>query len=328
MAVTIKDIAKKLNISYATVSRALRDSPEISQDTKEKVKKAAKEMNYQPNAIARGLVTKKTKTIGLILPDITNPFYPQVARGVEETANQEGYSVFLCNSNYENEKEKAYIDLLISKKVDGIILAPIGEESLKWNHREIPIVIIGRKNVCPQENFVVIDDKKGGYLATEHLIKNGHSKIMFIGGKEKVESNKERLEGYKLALNKNGIQLDANLIRNDHFKRESGHILMKKALQEGIAATAVFAGNDLLALGVLQAIYEYGLKVPQDIAVVGFDNIPTAELPEISLTTIAQPKYKMGVLATQMLLAKIKNPTHRCESIILTPELIVRKTSI
>lgn len=327
MATTLKDIARELNISYSTVSKALSDSPEISDNTKEKVRNAAKKMNYKPNQIARGLVMKETKTIGLIIPDITNPFYPEIAWGVEETASKEGYSIFLCNSNWENEKEREYINLLIGKKVDGIILAPIGEKSLNLDDIELPIITVGIKDKYNGKNFVVIDDKRGGYLATQHLIKFGHKKIMFIGGKENVESNKERFEGYKLALSTYGFQFDKTLVKNGNFKRESGYILMKQVLMEGIRPTGVFAGNDLLALGVMQAIIECGFKIPEDISIVGFDDISFAQLPEISLTTIAQPKYEMGKLAFKMLLQKIKNPLTEGSNIILTPEIVVRKTS-
>lgn len=328
MATTIKDIAKKLNISYSTVSKGLNDSSEISESTKKKIRKAAKELNYTPNAIAQGLVTKRTKTIGLIIPDITNPFYPEIAMGIEETASLNGYSVILCNSNWNNQKERDYLDLLIGKKVDGIILAPIGEENLELNEFELPIVMVGKRNGYSTKSYVVVDDKRGGFLATEHLIKIGRKKIMFIGGKENVQSNKERLEGYMKALDRYGIPIDEGLIRSGNFKIESGYILMKEALKNGAICDAVFAGNDMLALGAIQAIQERNIKVPDKIAVVGFDDISFAKLPEISLTTVAQPKYEMGILAAKMLLDKIDNTKKKIESIILPPELVVRNTSI
>jgi LacI family transcriptional regulator len=328
MAVTIKDIAKELNISFASVSKALSDSSEISKATKERVKDKAIEMHYRPNAIARGLVTKQTKTLGLIIPDITNPFFAEIAKSVEETANVEGFSVFLCNSNWDNNKEKEYINLLISKKVDGILLAPIGDGNLQMDNIELPVIIIGTRKQYNGRNFVVVDDKKGGYIATEHLIKNGNKKVMFIGGKENVQSNKERSDGYKTAMNDYGLAIDTGLIRNGNFKRESGYVLMKKALLDGIRPDSVFAGNDMLALGVIQAIYEFNLKIPEDIAIVGFDDIPFADLPEVSLTTVAQPKNKMGMLAVDLLLQKIKRPDDEASSIILIPQLIIRKTSL
>lgn len=327
MAVTLKDIAKKLGISYATVSKALSGASDISEETKIKVRKVAAEMNYKPNEIARCLVKKQTRTIGLLIPDITNPFYAEIAMAIEETVNKEGYSVFLCNSNWKHSKENEYIGLLTSKMVDGIVIAPTGMENLSIENIKIPIVTVGTKKSYNGENYVVIDDEKGGYLAVKHLIEKGRRKIMFIGGSENIVSNKERLEGYNKALEENGIVLDRSLIRGGNFKWESGYSLVKTALNEGIVPDGIFGGNDILALGALQAVVEFGLKVPKDIAIVGFDDIPFAKLPEISLTTILQPTYEMGQIAANMLLRKIKNSNEICENIILTPELLVRRTS-
>ncbi|MCY6482913.1 LacI family DNA-binding transcriptional regulator [Clostridium aestuarii] len=325
MSTTIKDIAKELNISIATVSKALNDSYDISDKTKDKVRKTAKKMNYKPNAIAQGLVTNKTNTIGLIIPDITNPFYPEIARGVEEKLNEHGYNVFLCNSNWEVKREKKYIDLLISKQVDGIILAHSGMKSWSLENIDIPIVSVATKSGYKEENFVVIDDKKGGYLATKHLLENAYKKIMFIGGQNSIETNRMRLEGYKLALTEEGIELDETLIKNGDFTRESGYTLIKNSLKKGIIPTGVFAGTDMLALGVMQAVREYGLNIPEDIGVIGFDDISFAQLPEISLTTIAQPKYNMGVIAAKTILDKINNK--EVDNTVLNPELILRKTT-
>lgn len=325
MSTTIKDIAKKLNISIATVSKALNDSYDISDKTKKRVRETAKKMNYKPNAIAKGLVTSKTNTIGLIIPDITNPFYPEIARGVEEKLNEYAYNVFLCNSNWEIKKEKKYIDLLIGKQVDGIILAHSGMKSGSLDNVDIPIVSIATKSGYKEENFVVIDDKKGGYLATKHLLDSGYTKIMFIGGQNSIETNRMRLEGYKLALKEANIELDEKLIKNGDFTRKSGYELLKNSLNEGTIPTGVFAGTDMLALGVIEAIREHGLSIPKDVGVVGFDDISFAQLPEISLTTVAQPKYNMGVIAAKTILDKINNLD--VENTILNPKLIVRNTT-
>lgn len=327
MAVTIKDIAKKLNISYATVSKALSDADDISEKTKEIVKKTAIELNYKPNYIARGLVKNETKTIGLIVPDITNPFYSEIALAIEETVNKDGYSVFLCNSNWKHHKEIEYMNLLISKKVDGMIIAPTGVNGLGINNIGVPMVTVGTKRSYCGENYVVIDDEKGGYMAVKHLLESGKRKIMFVGGKLSVQSNKERLEGYKKALIESGIKVESKYIRSGNFKTESGYVITKNALNEGIIPDGIFAGNDLLALGALRAAIEFGLKVPEEIGIVGFDDISFAGLPEIGLTTVAQPKYKMGKLAADMLLNRLKNPDAVYENIVLNPRLVIRKTS-
>ncbi|MCY6957302.1 LacI family DNA-binding transcriptional regulator [Clostridium brassicae] len=325
MSTTIKDIARKLNISIATVSKALNDSYDISDKTKKRVREAAKEMNYKPNAIAQGLVTNKTNTIGLIIPDITNPFYPEIARGVEEELNKYGYNIFLCNSNWEIKKEEKYIDLLVSKQVEGIILAHSGVKNGSLENIDIPIVSVATKSGYKGENFVVIDDKKGGYLATKHLLDSGYKSIMFIGGQNTIETNRMRFEGYKQALMEQGIQLDERLIKNGDFTKESGYVLVKNSLKEGIIPTGIFGGTDMLALGVMQAVRECGLNIPEDIGIVGFDDISFSQLPEISLTTIAQPKYDMGVISAKTLLDKINKS--KGKDTILNPKLIIRKTT-
>lgn len=328
MAATIKDIAKILNVTNATVSKALNDRKDISEEMKIRVRKVAKELNYKPNILARGLVKNESKTIGLIIPDITNPFYPEIAQGIEETINNDDYSLILCNSNWDKTKENNHINLLIGKKVDGLIIAPIGIEQADVVEVDFPIVTVGNKNKTIEENYVVIDDEKGGYIATSHLIENGCRNVLFVGGQENVLSNKDRLRGYKRALLENNMEVKENNIYSNNFKRESGYIIFKKIISANEIPDGVFAGNDILALGVMQAIRESGLRIPEDIKIVGFDDIIYSQYPEIALTTIVQPKYEMGVLAAKLLLSKIKNPKLKIENIILEPKIVIRKTSI
>ncbi len=328
---TIKDVAKNAGVSYATVSRALNNHPEINEETRKKIFKIAAEMGYQPNAIAQGLVKKETKTIGLLIPDITNPFFPEVARGVEDAANMEGYSVFLCNTNWSEEQEEKYLEVLMKKQVDGIIIGPSSERLShikKVFHSGIkPTVFISRISYF-NSTSILIDNINGARVAVEHLIDKGHRKIAFIGGLKDAFSNQDRLLGYKNALEINGIPINKDYILNGDFKRESGHYTTKKMLQLVPRPTAVFAANDLLALGAIQAIKEEGLTIPGDIAVVGFDDIGFAALPEIDLTTIAQPKYDMGKLAFLTLLDQMKGGDSVInKKILLNPELIVRGSS-
>lgn len=327
VAATIKDIAKILNVTCATVSKALSNQEDISAEMKSKVRKVAEELHYRPNILARGLVKNESKTIGLIIPDITNPFYPEIAQGIEETINEEGYSLILCNSNWDKDKENNHISLLIGKKVDGLIIAPIGIEQADAVKVDFPIITVGNKNSITEENYVVIDDEKGGYIATSHLIENGCRSILFIGGQENVLSNKDRLRGYKKALSDNNIEIQESNIYSRNFKRESGYMTLKEIMQSQKMPDGIFAGNDILALGIIQAITESGFKIPEDIKVVGFDDIIYMQLPEISLTTIIQPKYEMGVLAAKMLLSKIKNPNVKIDNIILEPHIAIRRTS-
>lgn len=332
MAVTIKDIAKKLGISYATVSRALNNHPEVSAETRKMILKTAEEMGYKPNAIARGLVMRQTTTLGLVIPDITNPFFPEVARGVEDAASEGGYNVFLCNTNWDPAKERTLIQLLEEKRVDGLLVAPVTHDLsyLKQvEERGTPVIVLGRTSETVDLNYVVIDNVKGGLLAVEHLIKQGHVNIAFVGGLETDVSNQERLEGYQLALLKKEIPVKQEYIIHDSFKQESGYESARKLLDLPNRPSAIFAANDVLALGTTRAVEEAGMKVPGDIAVVGFDDIPFASYAEVQLTSISQPKYIMGEMAAKVLIEEIKGINRGGKKhIVLQPELVVRRSSL
>lgn len=330
MAATIKDIAKKANVSYGTVSRALNNKYGVKKETRERVLALAVKMGYSPNAIARGLVKKTTHSIGLVIPDILNPFYPDVARGIEDKALENGYSVFFCNTNHDKKREIQSLKLLVEKRVDGIILAPGLEDPDVPNvliHGDIPIVHICRRYTEPDKSFVVIDDERGGFLATKHLIEQGYKKIGFIGAKDQALHLDERYEGYKQAFQKFGLQLDERYVFSSDFKRQTGYRIVRRMLADGDYPRAIFAENDLLALGVIQGIREAGLSIPGDIAVVGFDDIPFASFPEVQLTTICQPKHEMGEIAVSILLEQMSGLNPQPRKVILEPRLIVRKSS-
>ncbi|WP_125154313.1 LacI family DNA-binding transcriptional regulator [Clostridium rectalis] len=327
MATTLKHIAEKLNISVAAVSKALNNSSDISEKTKRLVCETAKAMNYTPNAIARGLVTNKTNTIGIIIPDITNPFYPEIELGIEDTVSKKGYNVFLCNSNGKVKREEEYMRLLISKKVDGIIWAPVGGENTELiNNIEIPLVTLCIKSGYENENFIGIDDFQGGYIATKHLLANGYKNILYIGDKNNIKSTKERLNGYKKALNEFNIEIKDELIVGGSFTRESGYEITKEIFTNYKDIDGIFAVNDLIALGAMQALRELGFKIPDEVGIVGFDDISFAKLEEISLTSVIQPKYNMGTLAADMILRKIENNDKFCENVTLQPKLAIRST--
>jgi LacI family transcriptional regulator len=331
MALTIKDVAKEAGVSYATVSRALNNHPEVNEDTKRRIFKIAAEMGYQPNAIAQGLVKKETKTIGLLIPDITNPFFPEVALGIEEAANEAGYTIFLCNTNWNEEREENYLNVLLQKQVDGLIIAPSSENLAhlkKVLDLGVNIIFISYMIRHPNSTSIIIDNICGAQMAVEHLVKKGHKRIAFIGGFQDISASNERLKGYKYALKQNNIEINKAYIKNGDFKRETGHIMMHNLININKKPTAVFAANDLLALGAIQAIKEEGLSVPSDIAVVGFDDIEFASLPEIQLTTVAQPKYEMGKLAFETLIKQLKGEGNKIgKKILLDPELIIRGTT-
>lgn len=329
MQVTIKDIAKKTGVSYATVSRALNGMPGVKEDTRQLVLEEANKMGYQPNAIARGLVLRHTHTLALVIPDITNPFFPEIARGAEDAAAVLGYNIFLCNTNWEVEKEKLYLKTLQEKRVDGIILHPaFGIEEEHYNNFNIPVVLLNRIPSIGNYSSIEVDNVRGGFLATKHLIDAGYKKLAFIGGNENSFSDSERKEGFKLALNKYKLKMEDCLIINGSFNSKSGYDIMLRLIESGNIPDAVFAGNDVIALGVLDCAQKHGLRVPEDIGIIGFDDIPYANLPQIQLTTVAQPKYQMGKYAIEMLIRELRDKQKpEIKRTILEPELKVRSTT-
>jgi LacI family transcriptional regulator len=329
MSVTIKDIAREANISYSTVSRALAGHPQINAEVRNKIVKIAKDMGYTPNALAKGLVTKSTNTIGLILPDITNPFFPEVAQGVEDCANRHGYQVFLCNSNWSVKREKEYLYKLYSSRVDGIVISPASDEltHIVDSQFQVPTVLAAQKPQGIAYNYVTVDDFKSACIAVEYLIKLGHRKIAYIGGLLNTNSGIERFQGYKNTLEKNNIPIIPNYIMHGEYTQASGYQLAKNMLLNHELPTAIVAGNDITALGIIQAIEEYGLNVPKDISVIGFDDISFASLDKIQLTTVYLPKYTIGEKSVELLIKKIQNPSDKFgEARILEQKLMVRKT--
>ncbi|MFW6381090.1 MAG: LacI family DNA-binding transcriptional regulator [Bacillota bacterium] len=332
MALTIKDVAEKAGVSYATVSRALNNHPEVNEKTRKRILEIAQDMGYQPNAIAQGLVKSETRTIGLLIPDITNPFFPEVARGVEEAAEKAGYSIFLCNTNWNSERESKYINVLLQKQVDGVIIAPSSESPAhlqKLMESNTKTVFVSRIIRQLNTTSIIIDNVSGAVMAMEHLLQEGHKRIGFISGPLDISANKDRLRGYREALESNGIEIDDVLIKEGDFKRESGHFLMHDLLALEEKPTAIFAANDLLALGAIRAIREEGYQIPEEVAVVGFDDIEFASLPEIQLSTVSQPKYDLGKLAFEVLCDQIKGgDSYKAgRKILLDPELKIRRTS-
>ena len=331
MPKTIKDIAEQTGFSYATVSRALNNKYGVKPDTRKRILAAARASGYTPNGIARGLVQKRTHSIGLIIPDISNPFFPEVARGVEDGAKQKGYNVFLCNTNYESAQEVHYLQLLVEKRVDGIILTSGFHEPAPRDsgpRGSIPIVSLCTRSENVQNSFVVIDNERGGFIATKHLIEQGFATIGFIGDKGDGYAEGQRYRGYRQAMQKFNLPVEERFVVAGDLKMETGHQIIKRIIAAQDYPQAFFVENDLMALGVIQGIKESGLQVPDDIAVVGFDDITFAAFPEIGLTTVRQPKYEMGKLAADILLDLVMNGTQVHKRYVLEPELIIRTSSV
>ena len=330
--VTIRDVAKAAGVSTATVSRALNEAELVTEATRRKVLEAIERLGYRPNAVARGLTTKKTKTIGLIVSDIMNPFYPEVARGVEDVTSTYGYSIILCNTDRNPKKEAAYINLLIEKRVEGIVFASLPTDRTLLVNLErsgIPWVSAGNAIANMEQDCVVVDNVLGAYQAIQHLIGLGHKRIGHITGPLHEPVTQERIEGFRRAAANYGLDPDELPVIEADYRQVGGYAAALKMLALTPPVTAIFAGNDLMAIGALEAAHERGLKVPEDLAIVGFDDIPIAALHTIQLTTVAQPKAEIGSLAARMLLDKIERLStgeNHPNKVVLVPKLIVRRT--
>lgn len=332
--VTIKDIAHIANVSHTTVSRALNDKSRIRNETKEKILAIVRELNYQPNFIARSLVMRRTKTLGLVITTIANPFYTELALGIESTARSLGYNIILSFTHSDLSIESGSINMLRSKGVDGIIFssAHIDDPNIvKLAEEEFPMVLVNRRTYHPtvkeKVDYVGVDNILGGYLAVEHLIKLGHRKIGVIGGSSESSVGFERLEGGKKALEAYGLEPMTNYFLEGDFLKESGYRGGMQFLKMDLPPSAIFATNDYMALGLYQAVIEKGLKVPEDIAIIGFNDIEFTAMKGVELTTIAQKKYEMGTIAVRALVERIEGKkTGSTMEIFLEPELIIRKS--
>jgi len=330
---TINDIAKEAGVAKSTVSKVLNEQGGVSQKTREKVLKAIKRLNYHPSMIARSLKSRKTKAVGLILPNIINPFFPTILKGVEDTAIENGYVVVFCDSDDRKEKESLYFQIFENRWVDGIIFSGItGDEEEERYIRAIhekgtPVVLIDREIEGYFTNVVMIDNKRAGFDATTHLLELGHKKIGHIAGPQNIKIFAKRLEGYKEALVKYGIDFNPQMVEEGDLSIESGSRAVRKLLKKKVTFTAIFASNDLMAIGCMKELQKNGLRVPQDVSIVGFDNIPLTSLVTPSLTTMAQPAYEMGAEAMNLLIKSIERKGALKSKIILPTELVVREST-
>ncbi len=327
--VTLKDIAKVAGVSYATVSRALSGSPEIGESTRKRVVRICEEMGYTPNSVARSMVMKRTNIIGLIVTSIDNPFMSEMTVHLEIYARKCGYNLMVCNSSYDLELEKEVFSLLMGRKVDGIIMIPVGNESydsLKALTAQVPTVFIGENMLDLPENYVSVDNTTGMQQATEYLHSLGHRDILYFGARDNSMTHKLRVDGYLNACKKLGIE--PRVIRNTNARSsfQVGYALAKEHFMQPYSETAILCAADTLAIGVIQAAYEKGIRIPADLSLMGFDNISFSALPPIDLTTVNQPKQELAVSAMDMLLNRIKKPDAPHTKTILSPSLVIRNS--
>lgn len=328
---TINDIAKKAGVSKATVSRILNESKPVSEEIREKVMKIIKETGYNPNSVARSLVFKKTHLIGIVIPEISNPYFSQLVRGIEDEANAKGYNIIICNADHDFDKENRSLQILKSKQVDGIIFLTshlLKEHDLFFKQNLIPTVIIGTNSEKFNIPFVDIDNFSAAYEVVKYLISLGHRRIGLIRGTITYQNvSFFRFEGYKKALEDYGVYFDENLIKVGHYKFESGYRAMEELLKQDCKPTAVFAMNDEMAIGAMNCTIDQGLRVPEDISVIGFDDIPMASMVRPMVTTVHQPIYEMGVEAAKMLIEHLKNPNKSINNVILPHHIIERQST-
>ncbi|MEC7265584.1 MAG: LacI family DNA-binding transcriptional regulator [Bacteroidota bacterium] len=333
--VTLKDMATELKLSPSTVSRALNDHPAIGDKTKKAVKELANELDYQPNPMALGLLQKKSNTIGVIVPEITSHFFSAIITGIQDVIGPSEYNIMICLSNESYEEEVTLVKKLSKMRVDGILVSP-SSETKDFNHfrrlqnNDVPVVVFDRD--CPglEADKVLVDDYSGAYQAVEYLIRSGCSKIAHLGGPLNLSTTKHRLQGYLDAMEKNGVPTrEEYILHVDGFSHKDGLKPAKKLLALENTPDAIFAVNDSIATSAIHMAKKMGLRIPEDISIVGFDDEPHSSYFSPSLSTVWQPVYSLGMLSARILLQRIKdrgsNDEFRLE--IFKPELVIRTSS-
>ncbi|MBC7959503.1 MAG: LacI family DNA-binding transcriptional regulator [Vallitaleaceae bacterium] len=334
---SIKDVAKQAGVSISTVSNVINDTKYVSEELKLKINQVIKELNYEVDPVARSLKSKKTMAIGVIITNINRIFFPQVIKGIQDAATKNGYNITFCNTDDSFQTERKLIQMLESNWLDGIILDSVADSeeyeyfkhlsNLGNNKKRIPIVSLERRMDSYGIASVVVNNRQGGSLATKHLMDCGCKKIVHITGPLGSCLVQDRLLGYKEALLSEGLTVDANLIVEGFFSPLSGYETMKQILMSGVIFDGVFAANDQMAIGAIKAIKEQGLRVPEDVKIIGFDNTFVASIIDPSLTTVNVPKYKLGTVSVDMLIHLIEQGINEPECIELPINLVVRQST-
>ncbi|GIV57455.1 MAG: LacI family transcriptional regulator [Rhodothermaceae bacterium] len=327
---TLQDVAREAGVSSATVSRVLNNTGKVSAATRRRVEEAIARLGYRPSRVARRLRVQRGRShiLGLMIPDIQNPFFSDVARGVEDFAYDHDYAVILCSSDEDPRKQSFYLNIMRAESVDGVILPPIpGEQDLlrELAEREgLPIVCLDRRADDLALDTVVVDNRRGAFEAVDLLLRLGHRRIGFITGLPGLSTTRERLEGYLAAFEAHALPVPHHLIREGDSRYESGREQAEALLALPVPPTALFVGNNLMTLGALEALHRRRLPVPEAISIIGFDDFPWASSLNPPLTTVRQPGYAMGRRAAELLLRRIAQPGRPAERIICEPELVPR----
>jgi LacI family transcriptional regulator len=328
---TIRDVAKRAGVAPITASRALNDAGYVSAETRARVRRAAAELNYVPNMLANSLRSNRTQTLALILSDISNPFWTTVARGVEDEASRCGYTVIYCNTDADERKQATYVSMLLRRRVDGVILVPAsssGEAVRTLQVQEVKVVLLDHVLKDVSVDVVRGASCEGAHRIMDHLIALGHRRIALLNGPPDVFTAQQRAAGYRQALQTAGIPPDERLVLFGAYTVASGAALAGQVLAMDPLPTAIFAANNFLAAGALHTLHQHGLRVPCDISLASFDDLPIEYLVEPFLTVIRQPAYDLGARAAELLLARLHDPNGRpWEEIVLPTELVIRAST-
>lgn len=325
------DVARLAGVSSATVSYVINNGPRpVSAETRARVLEAIERLGYRPNAVARNLRRQRTSTLGLILPDAQNPFFAEVAQGIQRVALDNGYVLIQCHSDFSEERELQFVETLYVERTAGVLWFPTSgnaEPARRLAEYQVPLVLIDRLTPGVAAPYVVTDNFRGGYLATQHLIEAGHTRIGCIARPRDLSHSQQRIQGYLRALQDHGLPVDESLIVRSGYRPEAGRLAGLELIQHSPRPTAIFAYNDFMAIGSLRAAYEQGLRVPEDLAIVGFDDIPQAAVTCPSLTSVSAPKSELGERAAHLLIDLIDGKPVAETQIVLDVELVVREST-
>ncbi|WP_034345554.1 LacI family DNA-binding transcriptional regulator [Deinococcus misasensis] len=325
--VTIKDIAREAGVSISTVSRILNNAPLVRGEKRQKVLDVIEQMGYEPNASAQGLVRGRSMTVGVLTQDIASPFYSEVSRGIDVGFSGTGYQPIFVNGHWEAQDEASAVAALIRRQVDGLIIlgGRLPEQQLHALSERFPLILIGRDVPGLEHCCLRVDDLEGAYLATRHLLDLGHRRIAHLAGIASHKDAMERFEGYRKALSEAGIPFDPELVYEGEFNEPSGILAVERWVSSGIHFSAIFAANDQMAYGARLALYRRGIRVPEDVSLVGYDDLPASRFALPPMTSVHQPLFEMGEIAAQTLLTRLQNNESEMSPVSVT--LMVREST-
>lgn len=329
---SIAEIARICGVSKATVSRVINNNPNgVGEETRKRVQKVIEELNYRPNAMARSVAVSRSMMIGVVVPDVSNFFYPKIIRGISDYLEKKDYSVIVCNSDYDPEKEAKHLMAFVDRRVDGVILCSgysnkaFLEQYRKYN---VPLVLLGRTfDSSVSDASITGDNVKGAKKAASYLIRGGNKRIVYVEGKTEISGSKQRLAGYKEALEEHGIPFDEELLLSGDYSIEFGRQAAESLLERKVNFDAVMTGSDLIAIGLVSGFLDAGIRIPEDIEVMGFDNIELAEVFRPALSTVSKPHYKMAQYLAEQMIKIIEGEEAEMTHMVVEPVLKLRQTT-